>query len=225
MRSCWLLLLPLSLAVGVILAAPPVPLPGREDEAAREELRRLERLAANPRADAEELWQGLVQLRRLDPGGAGAARVRQLLTGVRSPLDRLDPKQIPEGERFTWQPKGLVAVLGEHSRRHWTDHAEAAFSPDGKLVASVAVGDGLRLWDAATMQQKAWLKNVWSFAFAPDGKTLAVGEGEGDPQGIHLYELAGGRLKPGPWLRKKNHRLWSLTFAEGAGADGGVHGK
>jgi hypothetical protein len=36
-----------------------------------------------------------------------------------SPLDKLDPAQIPASERFDWQPKHLVAVLGEHRQRHW----------------------------------------------------------------------------------------------------------
>jgi hypothetical protein len=40
---------------------------------------------------------------------------------VASPLDKLDPAQIPAAERFDWQPKELVAVLGEHRRRHWGD--------------------------------------------------------------------------------------------------------
>jgi serine/threonine-protein kinase len=34
-------------------------------------------------------------------------------------LDRLDPAAIPAAERFDWQPKELVAVLGEHRARHW----------------------------------------------------------------------------------------------------------
>lgn len=52
------------------------------------------------------------------------------------PLDRLDPAKIPAEERFAWQPKELVRVLGDHRGRHWGDVATAAFSPDGKLIAS-----------------------------------------------------------------------------------------
>ena len=37
--------------------------------------------------------------------------------GQLSPLDRLDAANIPQAERFSWQPKELVAVLGEHRRR------------------------------------------------------------------------------------------------------------
>jgi hypothetical protein len=50
----------------------------------------------------------------------------------RSPLDELDPASIPADERFAWQPKELVAVLGEHRMRHWSFLRDVAISPDGK---------------------------------------------------------------------------------------------
>src|SRR5262249_23492235 len=52
------------------------------------------------------------------------------------PLDRLDPKNIPAGERFPWQPKELVAVLGEHRRRHSNFLRQVAYSSDGRWIAS-----------------------------------------------------------------------------------------
>src|SRR5215469_12017804 len=53
-----------------------------------------------------------------------------------SPLDRLNPKNIPALERFDWQPKELVAVLGEHRGRQGASAMAVAFSPDGKVLAS-----------------------------------------------------------------------------------------
>jgi hypothetical protein len=34
--------------------------------------------------------------------------------GTASPFDRLDPNAIPKEERFDWQPKELVGIIGSH---------------------------------------------------------------------------------------------------------------
>src|SRR5262245_32794247 len=51
-------------------------------------------------------------------GTPAATQAGELLHRLPSPLDHLDAKTIPELERFSWQPKELVAVLGEHRGRH-----------------------------------------------------------------------------------------------------------
>ena len=55
-----------------------------------------------------------------------------------------------------------------------------AFSPDGKILASVAWGDPILLWDVETREIIATLEghtdDVNSVAFSPDGKTLATGD-------------------------------------------------
>lgn len=64
-------------------------------------------------------------------------------------LAALDPSRIPAAERFDWQPKELVAVIGSHARRMWNPSVSAAISPDGSRVA---VTDQYRIavWDFAT---------------------------------------------------------------------------
>ena len=72
----------------------------------------------------------------------------------RSPFDQLNAAQIPVAERFDWQPKELVAVLGSHRQRHWMGatffRTGLAVQDQGQLIASSAT-DGLRIWDASTL--------------------------------------------------------------------------
>jgi WD40 repeat protein len=70
------------------------------------------------------------------------------------------------------------------------------FSPDGKVLA-VGATQGFTLWDPGTGKRlprppelKGW---VWSFAFAPDGKTLAVTDG--DKQWVQLTDWPTGKAR------------------------------
>jgi WD40 repeat protein/tRNA A-37 threonylcarbamoyl transferase component Bud32 len=110
------------------------------------------------------------------------------------PLDLLDPAQIPATERFDWQPKELVAVLGEHRGRHWTDQRHVAVSPDGKLAASCGEDGLIYLWEADTLRLRALLTGhtagVWSVAFAPDSRRLLSGSEDGT---LRLWDLKARR--------------------------------
>jgi WD40 repeat protein/serine/threonine protein kinase len=130
------------------------------------------------------------------PGRAGPAGHPGL-----SPLDKLDPKEIPPLER-RWQPQELVAVIGEHRRRHWGNILGVAFSPDGKLLASGGVDGVVRLWDVATMRARPSLRPVQGFpglvtalAFSPNGRTLACSTTSGT---THLWNLTGP--EPEEWV-------------------------
>jgi hypothetical protein len=86
---------------------------------------------------------------RFQAGGAGA-----LQPGLSAgPLDRLRREDIPAAERFDWQPKELVQVLGSHAWRHWGGSLGLAFGKDGKQV--IALGQDLHVWDAATFRDMA----------------------------------------------------------------------
>src|SRR3954447_18564823 len=102
------------------------------DEKAEAALKRLSERAGMTSADSEKLRQDILAFRRSYPGTTSAAKAAALLTQLSSALDKLDPKTLPRLDRFDWQPKELVAVLGEHRGRHGAPVSCAAFSPDGK---------------------------------------------------------------------------------------------
>src|SRR5262249_19065452 len=125
----------------------------------------------------------LQAFRRAWPGTTAAAEAAGLLAELPWPLDRLSTASIPALERFDWQPKELVAVVGEHRGRHGGYVHRVAYFPDGKTV--VSGGPGLtRLWDAAPLRPRATLPSpdggpVLGLSLSRDGRTLAVGGGPG----------------------------------------------
>jgi WD40 repeat protein len=109
-------------------------------------------------------------------------------------LDQLDPAKIPAAERFPWQPKELVAVLGEHRGRPWDAVVCVAFSPDGKRAASCGWERPIYVWDADTLHLRTLLmghtRPNWGVAFSPDGRRLLSG---GEDETVRLWDLDTGR--------------------------------
>jgi RNA polymerase sigma factor (sigma-70 family) len=96
----------------------------------------------------------------------------------------------PEGEaesdgRGGPLPPGAVARLGTTRGRHADGLSALALSPDGKLLATRAGDDRVRLWDAVTGRERHVIgggpgePGLWCFAFAPDGRALATGGADG----------------------------------------------
>ena len=78
-------------------------------------------------------------------------------------LDHLDPaKHIPPEEKFDWQPKELVAVLGSHRQRLPGGPGALTVSPDGTVVLA-----GGHAVDVVTRKTLDWPPIT---AFSPDGK-------------------------------------------------------
>jgi WD40 repeat protein len=117
--------------------------------------------------------------------------------GGRPSLARLDPARISAEERFPWQPKGLVAIIGSHRGHHWGRSRALAFRPDGRQIASGGDDSAIRLWDAATLRELAVLEGhqgqVLAVAYSPDGKRLASGSWDGF---VRLWDLSGARPRP-----------------------------
>jgi WD40 repeat protein len=140
----------------------------------------LKRLSARPRgssADQAKLRREIVALRLTCPGTPVALKAADLLSRLPSPLDRLERKNIPTLERFAWQPKELVGVLGEHRGRHGASVSCLAYSPDGKLIASGG-GGLLRLWNPATMRLEGTGGHgygISTVAFSRNSKMVAAG--------------------------------------------------
>jgi len=66
-----------------------------------------------------------------------------------------------------------------------------AFSPDGSVIATGSIGDGIVLWEAGTGRELQRLSDGWvlNVAFSRDGGTLASQDGEK----IELWNLSTGQ--------------------------------
>ena len=103
------------------------------------------------------------------------------------------PRPAPAGDPL---PDGALARLGTTRFAPGAVVGEIAYSPDGKLLATID-GDGeLELWDAATGRRRLAIElgemdgmRIEGMAFAPDGRSLAVRTGSV----TILYEAATGR--------------------------------
>jgi WD40 repeat protein len=167
--------------------------------------------AAATDADRTRLRQDLLAFEVARPGPL-AAKAAALLSQLPSPLDALNANTIPPLERFDWQPKELVAVLGEHRGRHGVSVASTLFSPDGSLIASGG-GSLVRLWDPETMRLiglAGFGSGVTSMAFNKDGSTLAVG---GTTGLLALYDIAKGKAPVLRWtVLAGSSQVYGIAF-------------
>jgi len=143
------------------------------------------------------LFLGIFLFRRSTPP---ARTVVAASDRARTPLETLDAAGIPASERFAWQPKELMAVLGEHRWHQWDVPTCVSFSPGGRRVASGGRDRAIRIWDASTgIEQGAFrhILPVAALAFSPDsGKVVSAAH---SGPAVHLWDLATGKELPRLW--------------------------
>jgi WD40 repeat protein len=220
-RRLFILLLTASLPVLAGRGADPSPADLKADAALQPLLERMK-----SGSDATKLRTDLLGFRQNYPGTGAAVRAAESLNKLASPLDKLDPKKIPELDRFDWQPKELVAVLGEHRGRHAGGSSALVVTPDGKTVVSGG-GGGIRVFDASTLRQRAWFGyGASGLALTRDGKLLAAACTDGN---VRLYDMTADPPKPGPVLPAATSPLTAVAFTangkmlSAGGADNVVH--
>jgi len=122
---------------------------------------------------------------KLDQGNTGAALALALAAVGQ-------PSHLPESEVVLSE----AAALGARRRfvGHTSEVLSAAYSPDGKMIASGDDDGMLRLWDIATGETVHVFAGhesaINSLVFSPDGKTLLSGSYD---QTIRLWDVASGQ--------------------------------
>jgi serine/threonine-protein kinase len=160
-----------------------------QSPALQELLNRL-RKARSGGEDTERLRRDLLAFRTQNAGAAESLVASARLKELPSPFDALDPKAIAAEERLPWFPPDLVGVIGRHEAKAWGAIGSIAFSTDGTLLATGSTDGVVRVWDRATLREKAALKghtgNVNGVAFGRGPILASVDEFNA----LHVWDLA-----------------------------------
>ncbi|MBI1913874.1 MAG: WD40 repeat domain-containing protein [Planctomycetes bacterium] len=168
------------------LLARPVPAQEKDDPA----ITKFREQLADKRTDREKLRLEVLSFLRRNAGTPAGVQAARVLGRLPSPPDHLDAKLIPDIERFDWQPKELVAVLGEHRGRQGNVVNAVACSRDGKRIASIGNDGSLRIWSTANLRQEARVGVSGAgmcLAFSRDSKYLAAGGAYG---GLYVWDVS-----------------------------------
>ncbi len=104
---------------------------------------------------------------------------------------------------------------GKENRHIEAFSGPSAFSPDGRTVASARrYGDMIGVWDAETGEQIVELEGYssGSFAYFPDGKTLAFNSNAAKEQGVvRFLDISTGTTEEA--LTAPSGRIYNLSFS------------
>ena len=181
-----------SLLLGfAVLVAPAADTPSPLEARAEAAYQKIEARMKGSSLDAPKLRRDLLLLRVGYPGTKASVKAAAALGKLASALDRMDAKTIADLEKFDWQPKELVGILGEHRGRHAGAITSIVYSSDGKYVLSGG-GSYVRVWDAATMRliDTGGLSHVSSVAMTKDRKFVVASSYYGS---IGVWEFVGGK--------------------------------
>jgi serine/threonine-protein kinase len=145
----------------------------------------------------------LLLLNQAQPEDTAAQSVTPVAT-VPTERTAVQPKRgpalIPTSRKPAAPLPELVAVLGDPRRRHWGPVQCVALSPDGNLIASGGHDNSVRIWDAATGQERAAFRvagnGVAALAFRADGQLIAVGLPANKPPDVRQWDPASGLSQP-----------------------------
>jgi WD40 repeat protein len=193
MYACFRLVAPSAVVACAVLVRPtPVSADSRAAAALKPLIERFDAATG----DRAALAKDLLAFRRTHPATSEAIQAAALLAKLPSVLDQMDASKIKPIERFDWQPKELVGVLGEHLGRHASPVTCVAFSPDGKHAASGG-SHFVRLWDPATMRLRHLfdIGYITCITFSRDSKYLGAGFSSGAVYVWDMTPLAGPQQK------------------------------
>lgn len=136
--------------------------------------------------------------------------------GNPSPLDKVQVQAIPPLERFDWQPRELVAVLGEHKGRQGGAVTSVAYSPNGKFLVSGSTNGYIRFWDPAAMRLQQVLghgQGAYSLIFSKDNSVLVSGGGDGHAR---FWDVTGPKPKDKLQLKVSSTPLLCVALSPNA---------
>jgi len=135
---------------------------------------------------------GLVLRQEGESLRAPAAPVRAV-TAAEEPKKPAQPSGVQEARVDRYGdalPDGALARLGTTRFRQGFMVYSAAFSPDGKSIATASAGQGVYIWDAATGKDRFQLlprRHITAVAYTPDGNLVA-----GTQRGFSIFDIKTG---------------------------------
>jgi WD40 repeat protein/serine/threonine protein kinase len=185
------------------------PPPEERAEAAFQALREQ---SEDANAEPDAVRRQVLAFRMTYPGTPQAVQALGFLRKLRSPLDRLANKDIPQAERGDWQPPELVAILGERRLRQSGVVQGVALSADGALVLSGGDDGVLYGRDAMTGQTRFALKRnrapITCVAVNADGTLAATAGTDGM---VNLWDVKDGRASKE--FQAHMAAIWCMAFS------------